>query len=139
MIAAGRAEYQLDASALLAVMLNEPGHERVRAVVNRASIHAVNVAEVIARLIRAGVPAVEACESVEELHLELGEEFSGSQAAACGVLIAETRKQGLSLGDCVCLTSAASADRVAVTAERRWKELEGRQFGGVSLRVELIR
>jgi PIN domain nuclease of toxin-antitoxin system len=51
----------------------------------------------------------------------------------------ETRKQGLSLGDCICLTSAASADRVAVTAERRWKKLEGRQFGGVSLRVELIR
>lgn len=132
-------EYQLDASALLAVMLNEPGHERVRAVVNTASIHAVNVAEVIAKLMRTGVPANEAHESVEELHLDIGEEFSLKQAAACGALIAETRKQGLSLGDCICLTSAALADRVAVTAERRWKELEGRQCGGVSLRVELIR
>ena len=132
-------EYQLDASALLAVMLNEPGHERIRAVVNSASIHAVNVAEVIAKLMRAGVPANEAHESVEELHLDIGEEFSLKQAAACGALIAETRKQGLSLGDCICLTSAALADRVAVTAERRWKELEGWQFAGVSLRVERIR
>jgi PIN domain nuclease of toxin-antitoxin system len=131
--------YQLDASALLAVMLNEPGHERVSAVLNSASIHAVNVAEVIAKLMRAGVPLEEARESVDEIHLKIGEEFSLGQAAACGALIAETRKQGLSLGDCICLTSAALADRVAVTAERRWKELEGRQCGGVALRVELIR
>ena len=139
MIVKGRVEYQLDASALLAVMLMEPGHERVRAVLDNASIHSVNVAEVIAKLVRAGVPLKAARESIEELHLSLGEELLLGQAAECGALIAATRAQGLSLGDCICLTSALAADRVAVTAERRWKELEGRQISGVSLRVELIR
>ncbi len=139
MSAAVMTGYQLDASALLAVMLNEPGHERVRALIDHASIHTTNVAEVVAKLMRAGVPAQEARQSVEELHLDTDEEFSLGQAADCGALIAETRKQGLSLGDCVCLTSAAWAGKVAVTAERRWQELEGRPLGGGSLRVNVIR
>ncbi len=139
MSAAGEVGYQLDASALLAVMLNEPGHERVRALIDHSSIHTMNFAEVVGKLIRAGVPAEEARQSVEELQLDTDEEFSLDQAADCGALIAETRKQGLSLGDCVCLTSAAWAGKVAVTAERRWQELEGRPLGSGSLHVKVIR
>lgn len=136
---AGSPGYQLDASALLAVMLDEPGNERVRAVIDRVSIHAVNIAEVVAKLIRVGVPPEEARGSVEELQLDIGEDFGFEQAADCGALIAATRKQGLSFGDCVCLTCAAASGRAAVTAERRWKELEGRTLAGASVRVELIR
>jgi len=138
-VTAGRPGYQLDASALLAVMLDEPGSERVCAVVDRASIHAVNVAEVVAKLIRAGATPEQARGSVEELHLDVGEEFDFGQAADCGALIAATRKQGLSLGDCVCLTCAAASGKVALTAERRWKELEGRRVSGAAIRVELFR
>lgn len=136
---AGRPGYQLDASAVLAVMLDEPGNERVCAVIDRASIHAVNVAEVVAKLIRAGATPEKARGLVEELQLHVGEELGFRQAADCGALIAATRKLGLSLGDCVCLTCAAASGKVAMTAERRWKELEGRKLAGAPVRVELIR
>lgn len=136
---ARRPGYQLDASAALAVMLDEPGSERVCAVIDRASIHAVNVAEVVSKLIRAGATPEEAHGSVEDLQLNIDGEFDFQQAADCGALIAGTRKQGLSLGDCVCLTCAAASGKVALTAERRWKELEGRKLAGASVRVELIR
>ncbi len=139
MSANGNPRYQLDASAVLAVMLNEPGHDRVRAVIDNAAIHAANLAEVIAKLIREGVPADEAHQFMEDVHLDLSEEFSLRQASDCGALIAETRRQGLSLGDCICLTAAGWKRRIALTAERQWKELEGREVAGGALQVELIR
>jgi PIN domain nuclease of toxin-antitoxin system len=49
------------------------------------------------------------------------------------------RDLGLSLGDCVCLTTAAWLGAVAVTADRRWKELEGTVVNDETIRVELIR
>lgn len=45
----------------------------------------------------------------------------------------------LLLGDCICLTSAAAANRVAITAERLRKPLEVRPLAGGALRVEWIR
>jgi PIN domain nuclease of toxin-antitoxin system len=45
----------------------------------------------------------------------------------------------LSLGDCVCLTMAARLGAVAVTADRRWKELDGAVVNNETIRVELIR
>jgi PIN domain nuclease of toxin-antitoxin system len=62
-------EYLLDASALLAVLLGEPGQEHVLAILDRSFVHSVNVAEVIARLIRSGVPVKAAKSAVSELHL----------------------------------------------------------------------
>jgi len=138
---AAQPEYLLDASALLALMLNEAGEKAVRDVLGRCAIHTVNVAEVIKKLVQKGVPFPEACASVEELHLKIDAQFEMDQAAACGRLMAEAAAQGLSLGDCVCLTAAASHNRIALTAERRWTELSGRScFGSAApLRVQLIR
>jgi hypothetical protein len=61
----------------------------------------------------------------DELQLEVEEEFGARQAEFCGALLGTRRDLGLSLGDCVCLTTAAWLGAVAVTADRRWKELEG--------------
>lgn len=132
-------EFVLDSSALLAVLLNEPGCDAVRAVIDRTLIHALNVAEVIGKLVREGVPSADAVASVEELSLAIREDFSLRMAADCGELIGKSRSIGLSLGDCVCLTTAAYADAVAITAERLWKKCEGRVVSGHLIRVELIR
>jgi ribonuclease VapC len=134
-----KTEYALDASALLAVMLNEPGHEKVRAVIDRACIHSVSIAEVVGKLVREGVPREEAGQMIEELSLGIEEEFSIGHAALCGELLAKTRRQGLSLGDCVCLTVAACAGGTAVTADRRWKELDGQRIGSGEIQVQVIR
>ena len=41
-----KAQFVLDASALLSLVLDEPGHERVDRILDRSRIHAVNLAEV---------------------------------------------------------------------------------------------
>jgi ribonuclease VapC len=129
--------YLLDASALLAVLLGEPGQEQVLAILDRSFIHSVNVAEVIARLIRSGVPAKAAEAAVSELQLETEYEFR--EPAACGELLGATRELGLSLGDCVCLTTAAMSGAIAVTADRAWSKLDGHRLRGRILQVETIR
>ena len=50
------AEFVLDASALLSILLHEGVQERVAALLDRSRIHAVNLAEVVGRLVRSGMP-----------------------------------------------------------------------------------
>ena len=133
------AQFVLDASALLSILLEERGHERVDRILDRSRIHAVNLAEVVGRLVRSGMPAERAGATLDELHLEIEEEFGASQAEFCGALLGTRRGLGLSLGDCVCLTTAARLGAVAVTADRRWKELDGAVVNDETIRVELIR
>ena len=66
-------KFVLDASALLSILLDEPGQARVNQIVDRAQIHAVNLAEVIARLVRAGMPPEKAAEILAGLYLEVDE------------------------------------------------------------------
>jgi PIN domain nuclease of toxin-antitoxin system len=129
----------LDASALLSILLEERGHERVDRILDRSRIHAVNLAEVVGKLERSGWPAERAGATLNELHLEIEEEFGATQAEFCGALLGTRRDLGLSLGDCVCLTTAAWLGAVAVTAERRWKELDGAVVNDKTIQVELIR
>ena len=132
-------QYMLDASALLSIVLDEGGRERVDEILDRSRIHAVNLAEVVGRLVRSGMPAERAVATLHELHLEVEEEFGVRQAEFCGALLGTRRDLGLSLGDCVCLTMAAWLGAVAVTADRRWKELDGAVVNDAKIRVELIR
>lgn len=132
-------QYVLDASALLSIVLDEGGRERVDEILDRSRIHAVNLAEVVGRLVRSGMPAERAVATLHELHLEVEEEFGVRQAEFCGALLGTRRDLGLSLGDCVCLTMAAWLGAVAVTADRRWKELDGAVVNDAKIRVELIR
>ena len=134
-----KAQFVLDASALLSILLDERGHEGVDRILDRSQIHAVNLAEVVGRLVRSGMPAEKAVATLHELHLEVEEEFGARQAEFCGALLGTRRDLGLSLGDCVCLTTAAWLGAVAVTADRRWKELEGTVVNNETIRVELIR
>lgn len=129
----------LDASALLSFLLDEPGQARVNEIVDRAQIHAVNLAEVIGRLVRAGMPPEKAVEILGGLYLDVDEEFGTAQAEFCGTLLGTRRDLGLSLGDCVCLTAAALSGAVAVTADRRWKELDGTMIRDAAIRIELVR
>jgi PIN domain nuclease of toxin-antitoxin system len=138
-IAAFKSEYALDASALLAVILNEPGHEQVRRVIDRAHIHALNAAEVFGKLVREGVPPNEAKDCFEELNLDVIAEFGLPDALLVGETLARTRRQGLSLGDCVCLASAARRGSIVVTADRRWKELHGSRIADCELKIQSIR
>ena len=82
-----KAQFVLDASALLSILLDEPGHENVPAILDRSRIHSVNLAEVVARLVRFGMPAESAVATLHQLHLEVVVEFGAAQAEFCGALL----------------------------------------------------
>jgi ribonuclease VapC len=113
----------LDASAVLAVLNDEPGAERVReAMVQGAFVSAVNLSEVVAKLTERQLSnsAIEA--ALAQLEFEVMP-FDERQAHIAGFLRRDTREQGLSLGDRACLALAASERVPALTAERAWARL----------------
>lgn len=114
--------YALDASALLAVMLGEPGADAVHAILDRASIGAVNLSEVVAKLQERGVPDAVIDQSLADLDLPVLP-FDRDQAVLAGKLRLATRSAGLSLGDRACLATAKSLGGVAITMDKAWANL----------------
>ena len=127
-------DYILDASAVLAVLLGEPGHEQVREVLDRCYIHAANLAEAASKLAQAGVPEQEVKAAFSELAIPVDETFTEEQALACVELARKTRSLGLSLGDRICLTVSGWSGSTALTADRRWT-----QVAGPELKIKVIR
>lgn len=129
----GQGTYVLDASALLCLMNGEPGAERVAAVLPRAVISAVNLAEVATKLNELGADADEARALLAPLHLVVVP-FEEGTAFVAGALRAATRAYGLSLGDRACLALAALRRSPALTSDRAWRDV-----GEVlSARIELL-
>jgi PIN domain nuclease of toxin-antitoxin system len=96
--------YLLDASAVLALIGDEPGADRVLPLLARSAITAINLAEVVKKLRERGVPLEEVAASVSDLQIPLqGVPADVQQAVQLGQLAATGRAFGLSLGDAVCL------------------------------------
>jgi len=95
----------LDASALLCLLNDEPGADRVAAILTRSLIGAVNLAEVVSKLRERGLSAAEVGEALGGLHLDI-RPLSTRQAMTIGDLRPATRSLGLSLGDRACLALA---------------------------------
>ena len=121
----------LDASALLAVLFQEPGSEVVARIIDDCAIHAVNLAETVRKMLQTGVPAAETQGILDELDLEVNPALTVPDAFAAGCLAFQTRDRGLSLGDYVCLSVAAQTGQTVVTADHMWSEITG-------LRVKVI-
>jgi ribonuclease VapC len=95
----------LDASALLAVLLQERGSEKVEPHLTSAAISAVNLSEVVAIGLERGLML----ESVQSLLTRLSLEvisFDAEQAYVAASLRPATRKLGRSLGYRACLDTA---------------------------------
>jgi len=125
-------EYVLDASALLTILNQEPGKERVEAILGQATVSTVNVAETIGKLIDAGMTSANAIASVELLHLEVID-FDMEMARIAGSLKQSTKKLGLSLGDRCCLALGIVRGSIVVTADRLWSRLR------LDVQVEVLR
>jgi ribonuclease VapC len=113
----------LDASAVLTLLHEEPGTERVAEFLPTAAISAVNLAEVLIVLERRGVAATEARRAVDALAIDVLPADAATTHAAADVAAANPRR-GLSLGDCFCLATAQLAGVPAVTADRTWAALK---------------
>jgi ribonuclease VapC len=111
--------YLLDASALLALIQEEPGADVIEPILESSCIHTLNLAEVLTKLFQNRVP--DPAKLIQSLQIHALEDFSTSHASACAALHAATRGHGLSLGDCVCLSRAEQECLIAVTTERMWR------------------
>lgn len=125
-------ERVLDASAVLARIFEERGHEVVRDALGESYISTVNLAEVASKLADRGY----ADESIGWILRDLPAEivpFSTTTAIEAGRLRPITRTSGLSLGDRACLALAVELGLPALTADRRWTHVRTRA------KVEMIR
>jgi PIN domain nuclease of toxin-antitoxin system len=113
----------LDASAILALIFDEPGAERLTDdVMESAVASTVNRAEVQAKLIQKGYTPDEAWTDAQEL--VRAEPYTAEQAKLAGTLIQQTARYGLSLGDRSCLALAIALGAEVYTTERVWKNLQ---------------
>lgn len=122
----------LDASALLAVLLEEPGRERVLAAIGDAVISSVNWSEVIARLVSHEASDAQIAAAAELMVGRIAP-FGAEDAELAGKLIAQTRPLGLSLGDRCCLALGMLRNATVLTADRAWAGLD------VGVTIEVIR
>ncbi len=129
---AGSGPVVFDASAVLALLFEEPGAEMVRAQLRTGVIGAANLAEVLAKLSDHGLPVMEAVRTVTILGLEVAP-MTEAQAGRSAELRPMTRSVGLSLGDRACLALAAELGAPALTADRSWDAVAG--AAGVSVQV----
>ena len=110
----------LDASALLALIHDEPGAGAVAAALRQGALmSAVNLEEVTAHLCSRGWSASEVENAVQNLQIEILP-FDSETALQSGALRPATAPFGLGLADRACLATAASRGTPALTADRAW-------------------
>jgi ribonuclease VapC len=113
----------LDASALVAFLLSESGHDVVGdAIAQGAQVCTANLAEVMSVLVRGGVPADEAEQIVAEIPI-VRADLDLDLAMRAGAMIRHAQPLGLSFGDRICLALAARERQPALTGDRDWLEV----------------
>lgn len=110
----------LDASAILAVIFDEPGGDRVAAHLPDALVSTVNIAEVATRLLALDMPQETVETVIDTLQLSI-QSYDMNQALVTAQLRTATRSAGLSLGDRACLALSKARQAEAVTADTAWQ------------------
>jgi ribonuclease VapC len=122
----------LDSSAILALLLSEPGGSRVAPVLHNGVLSTVNLAEVHTVLLRRGEDSITAWKKLTALPFEVCP-LTQQQARLVAELEASTKRFGLSLGDRACLALAIERKAKVYTTDRTWKSLS------LGIEVEVIR
>lgn len=115
--------YVVDASVLLAVLLHERGGDVAIPILMDATISAVNLAEVHARLVRKGADRVQAWQEATAIIAEVAV-FDTAQAERCGALALPTFGKNISAGDRACLALGMTLGLPVYTADREWLHLQ---------------
>ncbi len=123
----------VDASALIAWLRKEPGHERAAQEAAGGVVSTINLAETYTRLsdLITASPA-EWQRLIEPLRLETVA-FDEAAALSAANLRAATKPFGLSLGDRACLALAMARGLPVLTADQAWANLD------LGIEVRLIR
>ncbi|HEY4591401.1 MAG TPA: type II toxin-antitoxin system VapC family toxin [Thermoanaerobaculia bacterium] len=122
----------LDASALLAMLQEEPGGDVVQELLETAAISSVNWSEVVQKSLERQMEIDGLRHDLEALGLEILP-FTGVLAETTARLRSATRQAGLSLGDRACLALAAVLGLPAITTDRIWPDL------GLPIKIRVVR
>ena len=122
----------LDASALLAYLLQEPGAEVVDGLLSDARMASVNWAEVVQKAVSAEVSVSGMREELQALGMQV-EPFLAVDGEKTGQLWPHTRQLGLSLGDRACLSLGLRLGLTVVTCDPAWAQLP------LALEVQILR
>ena len=121
----------LDTSAVLALLLGEPGAETVaEAIADGAAISTVTYAEVATVLIRNDLALNSLAQVAAQVRVD---RLTVADANTTAALIVQGGALGLSLGDRACLALAIRLNARALTADSAWAKLD------ISVEVALIR
>lgn len=112
----------LDASALLAMLRDEPGGDKVAGALIGSRMCTVNLAEVISHFVHNGMPPEEVDAMLRPLPVTLMD-VDAELARIAGHLRTVTSEAGLSLGDRFCLALALRDGLPAWTADRQWASI----------------
>ena len=114
----------LDASAVLALVHDEPGADQVAQALPGAILSAVNLAEVVGKLVDADVEARQLRTLLVSAGVTIGP-FGADDAELAGALRSLPGGRALSLGDRCCLALAVRSDPAEVlTGDRAWSGLD---------------
>jgi PIN domain nuclease of toxin-antitoxin system len=124
--------FMLDASAVLAVLLDEPGGDYVFEQMNDSHISVVNLSEVYATLMTGGMSFDQAHDIVNPLPVRI-RTFREGHAWQTAKLRPLTKSFGLSLGDRACIAHAMLDDLPILTSDRRMES--AKEELGVDIRM----
>ncbi len=115
--------FVLDASALLATILDEDGADFVRSVESGSEMSIVNLAEVMTKLAERGGDPADASRYVHGRGIRITK-FTEAHALMVAELRPATSHRGLGIGDRTCLAHGRISALPVLTGERKWVGLE---------------
>lgn len=122
-----------DTSAVIALLRNEPGAEKVASWVGQAAMSAVNLQELVKSLLARGLAMSVIEEIVADLRLEI-HDHDRDAAFAAAALVEVTQAYGSGLGDRSCMALAIKLGVPTLTADKAWTKVHAE-----GLRVEAVR
>ena len=113
----------LDASALLALVFDEPGAKKVGQHLPQSRISTVNLSEVAAKATERGMSLEAITAALDPLPFAVIP-FDAEAAYLTASLRPQTRALGLSLGDRACLATGIKLGMPVMTADRQWAKAD---------------
>ena len=112
----------LDASALLALIQDEPGANVIKPLLKNAVMSTINVVECLTVLQRFEMLPSEGYCLIQEIIQKIVS-FEPYHIQKCAELQSVTKSKGLSLGDRACITLGLHLNLPIYTADKIWSEL----------------
>jgi len=113
----------LDASALLALINEEPGSDTVEKYFPNVVMSAVNLSEIATVLSRCGVPQQD-IQNILSALISNVDAFDKEQAYIAAQISNHTKRHGLSFGDRACLSLGMLKQLPILTADKAWLKLD---------------